>query len=232
MARILLVLEDINQMNSLKVTLSKLGCQVEILGVELGLKERLLSFRPDIVVTGGTGKKINPFSVSQKAKDDVKDVSIILLMATESSLTLEQLAKQRYDAVIQNSTDPLPLIKAINQINKRTKSVDLVEKYHKITAAAAASGNNVIRVLGQKAERSERPASSFGEKFRTSKDNVTRLQQYREMTSRIKVPAESTISKAEAQKRVAQLKKDWDPAALEEIDEAKRRFVKELFRKK
>ena len=64
MFRILLVLEDLNQLNAIKVFLTKLGCAVESQGTELGLKDRVISFRPDIVMTGGCGKKVNPGNVA------------------------------------------------------------------------------------------------------------------------------------------------------------------------
>ena len=69
MLRILLLVEDVAQLANLKTILAKLGCVVEDSAVELGLRDKLMAFRPEVVITGGGGKRVNPFTVSQKIRE-------------------------------------------------------------------------------------------------------------------------------------------------------------------
>lgn len=232
MLRIFLVIEDSNQMNSLKVVLSKLGCIVETVGVELGLRDRLLAFRPEVVITAGTGKKINPLAVTQKIRETGKDIKVLLLLGKGMKISLNDLAENRYDAFIESPFEPLRLITTINQFNKGKNNIDLVEKYQKIMAGSFASNQESRIISNKKLAPGEEKQSGFGAKFSTSVDNATRVKSYEDLTFGLTLEPKSMISKSAARVKVAELQKDWDRKKLDEIDEEKRRFVKELFRKK
>lgn len=231
MLRIFLVIEDISLMNSLKVTFLKLGCQVETLGGQVGLKERILAFRPEVLVTSGSGKKVNPLVVCQKVRESEKDLKVVLLLTKGTKLTLEELANNRYDAFIEAPFDPLRLLTTLKQFAKNP-NVDLVDKFLKINSTVLSpESDSKIKVTGKYSESNEK-ISVFGSKFSSAVDDAGREKKYKQLTAKIKTSPRSTISKAEATKKLADLKKDWDFNELEEIDREKRRIVKELFRKK
>jgi CheY-like chemotaxis protein len=232
MLRILLVIEDVNQLNSLKIILSKLGCIVETLGVELGVKDQIMGFRPEVVITAGTGKKVNPLSVTQKVKESGKDIKILLVLGKGMKLSLNDLADNRYDAFIESPIEPLRLISALNQFNKGKNHIDLVEKYQKITGLGSVPTTDAIMVGVRRGTQGDDKASVFGSKFSTTIDNAKRLKTYEELTEGLTISPTSTISKTAARVKLSELQKDWDRQRLDSIDEEKKRFVKELFRKK
>ena len=232
MLRIFLVIEDVTQMNALKVVLSKLGCIVETQGVELGLKDRILGFRPEILITAGYGKKINPLTVTQKVRETGKEIKILLLLGKELSFTLNDLAVHKFDAFIESPVDPLKLITTLNQFNKGKNNIDLVEKYHKILASGISSNKNNKNQGNRKTYNDSDKEFSFNSKFNSSIDDAERIKTYEHLTEKLEINSESTISKLAVRLKMSELQKNWNRNQLDEIDEAKRGFVKQLFRKK
>ncbi len=244
MFRILLVLEDINQLNAIKIFLTKLGCDVETQGVELGLKDQVMSFRPDIVLTGGTGKKVNPGSVAQKVREMKEEIKVITFLARGVKISLDDLMASKYDAFIEAPFDPLRLITILNKW-KSKGGVDLIEKYHKlmggiigdmgdINAIGGATSNKNATVMGGAStdEAESRSLSLFESRFPTSVAPLTRVQNYDDLTYGIAVGSESMITKDAVRSTMLNLQKNWNQKRLDEIDKAKRQFAKELFRKK
>ena len=232
MIRILLVIEDLNQLNSIKVILSKLGCVIETLNVELGLRDRVLSFRPEVVITASAGKKVNPLSVCQKVREVSKDTKVLLLLGKGSTLSLNELAESKYDAFVETPFEPLKLISTLNQFNKGKNGVDLVEKYQKISGVSLFDAPDVRLVNSKKSTLTDDRISVFSGKFHSSVTDEIRAKSYVELTKDLTFDPKSKITKVAAKKKVAELQKDWDRAQLDEIDEEKRRFTQELFRKK
>lgn len=230
--RILLVIEDINQSNTLRIILTKLGCVIESQSVELGLKDKILSIRPEIIVTAGTGKKVNPINVTQKSKESKLDIKVILLLGKGMKLSLNDLAENRYDAFVESPVDPLKLISSINKF-RSSNSIDLVEKYQKIMLGGGFASNLDARhVKTQPIFSGGDSNTTFGAKFTTTLAPEARQERYKDLTFGINVAPESTIKKSEVRTRLIEMQKDWDMKRLEEIDVEKRRFVNELFRKK
>ena len=232
MLRILLVIEDVTQMNSLKVVLSKLGCIVETQGVELGLKDRILGFRPEVVVTAGQGKKINPLTVTQKVRETKKEIKMLLLLGKEMSFTLNELAEHKFDAFIESPVDPLKLITTLNQFNKGKNNIDLVEKYHKILASGINSNKDNKSIGNRKTYKDSDKEFNFNSKYTSSIDDAERIKVYEHLTEKLEIISKSTISKIAVRLKMSELQKNWNRNHLDEIDEAKRGFVKQLFRKK
>jgi DNA-binding response OmpR family regulator len=242
MFRVLLVLEDLSQLNAIKIFLTKLGCAVETQGVELGLKDRVVAFRPDIVLTGGTGKKVNPGNVGQKIRDIKDEIKVIILLARGMKLSLSDLTENRYDAFIESPFDPIRLIATLNKF-KGKSSVDLVEKYQKLMSGTVGKMSDVhvvgnkkesksgVKIGGNKENEAE-SRSVFSSKFSTSITPEARSDRYNDLTFGIVSNPVSTINKDAVKAKMTELRKDWDQDKLDQIDKEKRRFVNELFRKK
>lgn len=243
MFRILLVLEDLNQLNAIKLFLTKLGCAVESQGTELGLKDRVISFRPDIVMTGGSGKKVNPVNVALKIREIKDEIKVIMVLAKGMKLSLSDLAENRYDAFIESPFDPIRLTTTLNKFRSKN-SIDLVEKYQKLMngmvgkisdthmGSSKESHQEEIRVGSSSVSDQAGSHSVFSAKFSTSVTPDSRAHKYEDLTFGLLVDPVSTINKEAARSKVAELQKDWDQNKLAEIDKAKRQFVTDLFRKK
>lgn len=243
MFRILLVLEDLNQLNAIKLFLTKLGCAVESQGTELGLRDRVISFRPDIVMTGGSGKKVNPGNVALKIREIKEEIKLIMVLAKGMKLSLNDLAENRYDAFIESPFDPIRLITTLNKFRGKN-SIDLVEKYQKLMNGMVGKISDAhigsskephqedIRIGRGSTDAEAGSRSVFGAKFSTSMTPEARANKYEDLTFGIVVDPVSTITKEAARGKLAEMQKDWDQNKLNEIDIAKRQFVTDLFRKK
>jgi len=239
MFRILLVLEDLSQLNAIKIFLTKLGCAVETQGVELGLKDRVTAFRPDIVITGGTGKKVNPGNVANKIREIKSEIKIVIMLAKGMKLSLNDLAENRFDSFNESPFDPIRLLTTLNKFRGKN-SVDLIEKYQKLMSSTVGKISDVHVIGSSKFDNRSGvmdndgagSRSVFGSKFSTSMSAETRSEKYNDLTFGLISNPVSTISKDAVRVRLNDMQKDWDQKKLDEIDKAKREFVKELFRKK
>lgn len=230
--RILLIIEDSNQANSLKILLTKLGCVIETQSVELGLKDKIISFRPEVVITAGTGKKVNPLNVTQRVRESKSEIKVLLLLGKGMKISLNDLAENRYDAFIESPFDPIKLVSTLNKFRAKN-SMDLVEKFQKIMVSS--DGIDILdlrHVKSQPVVKTDEPKTVFNAKFSSTLDVESRKEKYEDLTFGIQLEPKSTITKAAVRSRLSEMQKDWDMQQLEDIDKEKRRFVNELFKKK
>lgn len=232
MLRIFLVIEDMNHLNSLKATLSKLGLVVETSVVDLGIKDHIMSFRPDVVVSSGTGRKVNPLLVAQKVKDVSRDIKVYLLVPQGAGGHRVSLQGAFVDGGIEYSGDPLDLLATLNPLLKGKSRVDLVDKYQKLTLTLPDDNRGLWVVGGGKGTADNDSSSPFSAQFATSRDSQERSQAYKDLTKEVKVDPQANLSKSKAKNAWDNVKEDFDKDKLSAIDEEKRRLVKELFRKK
>jgi hypothetical protein len=170
--------------------------------------------------------------VAQKIRESAKEAKVLLVLGKGMKISLNDLAENRYDSFIESPVDPIRLITTLNQFNKGKYNIDLVEKYQKIMAGSLGIPQELKHSTLKKDSLAAEKVSVFGAKFSTTVDNATRVKSYEDLTFGLTLSPLSTISKAAAQAKVAEMQKDWDRKRLDQIDEEKRRFTKELFRKK
>jgi hypothetical protein len=232
MIRVLLVIEEISQLNTMKVLLSKLGLVVETAAVDLGLKDHLLSFRPEVVLTSGSGRKVNPLLVGQKAKDLSRDIKVFILVPHGAGGHRVALQGAFIDGAIEFSGDPTDLLGTLNPLLKTKSPVDLLEKYQKLSLNALEEGGVDIWVAGSRNPSSAEGSSPFSQQFATSRDSRERSQAYMDLTKNMKVDSQSQISKAKAKEAWKPVADEADEEKLKAIEEEKRRVAGALFRKK
>jgi DNA-binding response OmpR family regulator len=112
MRRILLVIEDYNELLYVEKNLKKVGFDVESLPSESSLPERMMGFLPDLVIATGDGNRINGHSVSKKVKR--KGVaSLLLLLFPRQKLLQVDIATYAAEGAIETPINPRALIKAV-----------------------------------------------------------------------------------------------------------------------
>lgn len=233
MLRIILVMEDLTQMNALKVVLSKLGCIVETASVELGFRDRIVNFRPEVVITAGSGRKVSPHNVLQRTRELGRETKVFLLMgAGGSGLDQGTPGMYSFDEQLEAPVEPLSLLAKLNPLSKSKTQIDLVEKYQKISAISLNPTQEIKLVTGKAPSLDSDPVSTFGTRFSSSRGPKERAEAFAKLTEGLKLGPDSGISKSKAKARWDELKKSWENEDSETLDEERRRFVKELFRKK
>jgi DNA-binding response OmpR family regulator len=112
MRRILLVIEDYNELLYVEKNLKKVGFDVESLPSESSLPERMMGFLPDLVIATGDGNRINGHSVAKKVKrKGVK--SLLLLLFPKQKFAQLDIATYAAEGAIETPINPRALIKAV-----------------------------------------------------------------------------------------------------------------------
>lgn len=112
MRRILLVIEDYNELLYVEKSLKKVGFDVESLPSEASLPERMMGFLPDLVIATGDGNRINGHSVSKKVKRKGMQ-SLLLLLFPRQKLLQVDIATYAAEGAIETPINPRTLIKAV-----------------------------------------------------------------------------------------------------------------------
>jgi hypothetical protein len=145
MRKILLIYEDFNELTSLEASLKKGGFDVIGLSTEYSLSEKMLSFRPDIVIASGRGPKVSTISVGKKLKDMTKwPGKSILIFPTGFKPNPQDLIKARMDLILES---PIALNRMIQILAKLMGLAEqnLMDKINKISVAeseASRVGNS------------------------------------------------------------------------------------------
>lgn len=135
MRKILLIYEDFNELTSLEASLKKGGFDVIGLSTEYSLSEKMLSFRPDIVIASGRGPKVSTISVGKKLKEMTKwPGKSILIFPTGFKPNPQDLIKARMDLILES---PIALNRMIQILAKLTGLAEqsLIDKINKISVA-------------------------------------------------------------------------------------------------
>ncbi len=103
MRKILLLVEDFNEIVFLDTILKKLGWDVLAQQAEFGLSELLLSFSPDILVITAKGKKLDGLKVSERIKKNNKGFpKIIILKNSKQEFDKDVLKKMGINASLNS----------------------------------------------------------------------------------------------------------------------------------
>src|SRR5882724_4032923 len=112
MRRVLLVIEDYNELLLVEKILKKIGFDIESLPSEASLPERMMGFLPDLVLATGDGNRINGHSVSKKVKRKGVQAKLLLLFPRQKLMQLD-IATYAAEGAIETPINPRLLLKSV-----------------------------------------------------------------------------------------------------------------------
>ncbi len=215
MTRILLVIDDYNEMIYLQTLLKRLGVDVEALNNSRSFSETLLGFNPKLLIMTAHGKKINGLQLAQNVTKRKGIPSIMLLKSASQFFKPHELDDPHLDLVLDSPVNVLQLIKAVAtlcelNIDQLTEKLHRVmapdEKTHKESSTESSkstftdSGNDAFMVSGSpdeqiefnliKGEKKKKAAGGEYEapvyKLKTTIDEKQREKNYSEYLKKVK----------------------------------------------
>ncbi len=164
MFKVLLVFDDYSDLLNIETALKKVGLDTFGINNEFTLKEKILSFNPDVVISSGKGTKVSCLSVSRKLKEMTRwgGKSIIILPANVE-LQPEDLLQMRLDLMLKAPVSSTKVIQTIAKIqgidetvllDKLAKSLDSEKQKSTANGSGAAqpkdskAGLDTFRVSG------------------------------------------------------------------------------------
>lgn len=243
MAKVMLVIDDFNELLYIETLLKRMGFDVFSLNKDATLADSLLGFFPAMVVSTFKGPLVDGIRVSALVKKQVPNAKVALLypQSTMPQMTSEQ--KGKVDALIEMPVQPQDTLLIIAQLLKLDAQA-LLEKFEKISKARSLSrGEEDVLILRSESVEGAAPLGAPGSantgfaggQGRPSGDPKTeRERRYDAFLAKV---SDEPVDKVLPRERMAQAEKELAEASkgdadeLARIDEQKREFVRAMLKK-
>jgi CheY-like chemotaxis protein len=245
MPRILLILDDYNEMLYLQTLLKKLGFDVDSLTSTRNISDAILSFNPKFLIMTALGKKVNGIELSKEITKRSGIPRLILLKPIAQSFANGELSASIIDKVMETPVNILKLLKCFSEFDSNVKYDQLTQKLASIISVDKTDedfikkikgdlGEDVLNIsVSEKSVREGKSELVFGESRPTIKSNMSeeqRAARYEKFLSELKdAPiGNGGFSKAKV-KEIKKLRKSINSPSDDEVDEKKKEFVKALY---
>ena len=142
MVKILLYIENFNEMSFLQTILKKVSFDVEICKNKAAIKDVILTFNPEIIISTSKGQKVDGLELVKNFSQRTKKISFF--MVTNSGEELIYLKEQGLiHGILKSPINPRDLLSQIADL----KSLDvnkLLEKYENLTKKTNAKDDESL----------------------------------------------------------------------------------------
>jgi hypothetical protein len=225
--------DDYVENSRIETLLKKVGFDVMVLGTEVGLADKIISFNPDIVVAAGSSSKVASLSVGMKLKDLRSfNASVILGFPKNSKINPMDLLKIRMDRLVEAPFADEGLVRNMCEI-LALNSEAFLQKLRKAQWSEATPENQVVSGALPSRPGTSVPDPEAGTLPNRVKSRMTaeerKARQQKALASLDIDPHETMLSRASVRDKWADLKKDWDFKKIEDQNELKKDFAGALF---
>ncbi len=132
MRRILLVIDEFNELVGLETLFRRLGFDVLSLGREATVQEAILGFPPDLIIATGRGRQVDGLTLASRLKFHGTRPRVVVLLPREAMTG--GFRSDLIDAIIETPFDPRTALKAVCRLLQLPPD-PILEKYSKIVGA-------------------------------------------------------------------------------------------------
>lgn len=132
MRRILLVIDEFNELVGLETLFRRLGFDVLSLGREATVQEAILGFPPDLIIATGRGRQVDGLTLASRLKFHGARPRVIVLLPQEA--LSGGFRSDVIDAIIETPFEPRTALKAVCRLLQLPPE-PILEKYSKIVSA-------------------------------------------------------------------------------------------------
>jgi len=245
MPRILLILDDYNEMLYLQTLLKKLGFDVDSLTTTRNISDAIISFNPKFLIMTALGKKVNGIELTKEVTKRSGIPRLILLKPTTQNFSNGELSASIIDKVMETPVNILKLLKCLSEFDSNVKYDQLTHKLANIISVDKTDeefikkikgdldGDVLAQTITDKTASKSKNELIFGESRPAIKSNMTEEQRearYEKFLSELKdAPVGNGGFSKSKVKEVKKLRKSINTIGDDEVDEQKKEFVKALY---
>jgi DNA-binding response OmpR family regulator len=233
MRRVLLVLEDYNELLFLETLLKKVGFVVESIRNELSLNEKLMSFSPELVIATGEGNKINGIRVSKKVKKKGSHTKLLLLFPRHTLQTERSLDNFIADGAVETPLNPRSIITSVCQLSGVAPE-GIMAKFEKLPIAQEQEASPGIQIISSKKMPPKADVNSDASKsgeWVPEDPEKSRAARYARILKNAPKEPEAAFSRQRVLDEMERVKKLPDPPNAEDVENQRLAFAKALFKK-
>jgi CheY-like chemotaxis protein len=245
MRKVLLVIDEIQQLVGLEAFLRRLGFDVLSLGKDSLVTEALLSFQPEIVIATHRGRQVDGLKLAARLKKAVVPSPRIAISYTGAQPALTKDDERSIDALIEIPAAGESAIRLMAQLSGLPIE-PLLEKYRKVASARLTKDEQIVIIAGAApsapmpsaisagpSSAAWDPAKNPGRAAEMKTDRSTGYDQFLENHSKdlANGAADKVLPRERAGQFMAKLKEDSknEKQKLEEIQAQKIKFAEAMF---
>jgi len=253
MQRILIAIEDFNELLYCETILKKVGFDTQSFQTELAISEAILTFNPDLLIMSAMGSRVNGVNYLSKLKTKNKTLPVILI----GQRNRLNVSDKQIIALLEPPLSPRILIEVLSSLfhldeeallSKYEKSSDFKNvnekaslhvkgsasrKFDFSTEESDTEENNAIESeLEEYDESDQNVLQNFKSKNQESQEKLNeRASRYRKIANSQKLPPFVGFTKEAVQDQVKFFRRDENSPEIKNIDEERRMFAIELARR-
>lgn len=235
MRRVLLVIEDYNELVFLETLLRKMGLDVLSIQNDGAVSEKILEFRPEMIVATARGRRVNGLKLGPKLKRQ-RGLPHLLLLA-QGAVSNEEVAAAQADAVVPSPLQPREFVSRMAKV-AGLDVASFVEKFDKLgmfDTEAVAAGKSQSRpgVPANKPDEDtqlvhwkegRRLDTAIAEKLAEKKAKKTA-----ELLAALPEPAQKALPRKLVVEQTKEFRRRTGDPDIVDIDRKRQEFVKALY---
>ena len=228
MRRIVIAIDNYNELTHLHVRLKKIGFDIESVQNQRNFERTLLVFNPLLIIASTMGVKIDGFKIASETLKNSGFPKIILLKSKKKSYKKGAFELPEIDRVLESPIKMKELIMALADLLNLDASL-LISKYEKIFDSIDKEISYDALVEGSNEQKEETKASL---KFDTTTDVEARRNRYQkfiEGQKNAETPKENKFSAQRVTDYVKKIRAEERTDELVNLDQERIEFVKALF---
>jgi DNA-binding response OmpR family regulator len=225
MQRILIAIEDFNELLFCETILKKVGFNTQSYQTDLAISEGILGFNPDLLIMTASGNRVNGVNYLTKLKTKNKNLPVVLV----GQRNRLNVSDKQIVALLEPPLSPRILLEVISTLFDLDEEA-LLLKYEKSSEFREVKDKSSFLVKGEAA--GEPAPKSFKDSHKQTPDkNKERSNRYKKFATATKLPPFLGMAKGLVQDQVKDFRRDEDTPEIHRIDEERRMFAIELARR-
>lgn len=225
MRKIMLILEDYNELVFVETVLKKLGFDALGLQSESQIHDKILGFSPHLIISEGVGRKINGLTVSHKTKRVRGLPKFVLVLNPQDHIEASDLERLQIDYTFFRPLHPPVLIDGIAKV--LGLDADGLQQKLKKLGLFQEPAKERFQIVGN---REGAPG------FETNVRNTTispeeRDLRFRKSLSELPEPEVNGLDRRKVQEQTKEFRIRENDPEIHAIDDERQAFVRALFKK-
>ncbi len=230
MVRVLLVIDDYNELLYLQTILKKVGFDVEGLQSQKKFSDASLGFNPQVVVVTGRGHQIDGVQIGKSIRKVRGFPKILALRAANAQLSKDDIQSAGFDLVMDTPVNMKRLVMAVAALGDVDEK-PFLEKLDKIQAPATPDAGSILLTdLGSTDVSSSRPAGQ-APLFPLDDEDlaVKRRDRYEAFVRNNKLPNKDHFDRDRILDFNKKIRSGAPPEDIDQIEDERKAFVRSLF---
>jgi DNA-binding response OmpR family regulator len=228
MTRILLAIEDYNELIFFETLLKKVGFDVVGVQNDIVISEKLMSFNPELMIVTSQGTRVNGAKAMARLKSK-GNLPRTIFVNPRGKKTISP--DKAVVAILDSPVSPRSLIELVASLLNLDEDL-LMEKYEKARGIDLdKEGDILVQDKGYEIEAADSIVKFKERVFKSEEKNRKRVQGYKQVAEQTKLPPYQGPKKALVIEQVKDFRKEEKEGLYTSIDEERIAFAKALTRK-